>query len=91
MIECEHGYDHCPQCDGVYALAKDITSDCRLIPKGTKLTDVCVLPDRSLTALAHKWDMRIKLHLVPSDLHQHRNSLSEGASQGGGLVRSKRR
>lgn len=52
----------------MYVLAKDITNDGRVIPKGTRLSDVYEMHDRSMTACANIWGQRIKLQLVPADL-----------------------
>jgi hypothetical protein len=52
----------------MYALARDVTSDCRNIPKGTRVSDVYEMPDGSISGLAHIWGQRIKLQLVRADL-----------------------
>jgi hypothetical protein len=53
--------------DLVYVLAKDITKDCRNIPKGTRLSDLSELPGGGYMAIAHIWGERIKLALVQAD------------------------
>ena len=58
-------------------LAKDIASEGRNIPKGTSLSDVHELPGEArghFVAFANIWGMRVKLHLIASDITARRNA-----------------
>ena len=59
----------------MYKTLRDIMIQGRMIPKGTKLSDVCEGgPDGRFYAIAHFDGTRMKLSLAPADIVYRANS-----------------